>query len=345
MALDIYATQSRELANTAPFPAYPIPVYEEDRLRSLERALLLDTASDEHLDRITTLASETLGTPIALISLVDADRQWFLAKVGLEAEQTPRNMAFCAHAITQDEELVINDALLDPRFSTNPLVVEDPRIRFYAGAQLRAADGQPLGTLCVIDRTPHVFTAQHRRWLRLFAGLVEREADIRQRLARCPVTGLFNRDTFLTLAQKEFERSRRTGGTMALLVLQLLNAGQIRAATDPCDADRPLRDLATGLAGFCRPADLAGRLAEGVYALLLVNPEADRLAAVEKGLQAGADDGGLVPGFPWAPRFAIGGTWLVPGDLSAADLIIRADNALLLATEGDSDTLVTVLGD
>jgi diguanylate cyclase (GGDEF)-like protein len=197
----------------------------------------------------------------------------------------------------------------------------------------------------VIDRTPRVFTGQHRRWLRLFAGLVEREADIRQRLARCPVTGLFNRATVLTLAQKEFERSRRTGGTMALLVLQLLNAGQIRAAADPCDADQPLRDLATGLTGLCRPADLVGRLAEEVFALLLVEPADDRVAALVERLQAGADSGGLLPGFPWPARFAIGSTRLAADDLSAADLIIRADNALLLAAGGDSDMHVTVLGD
>ncbi|MCX5932618.1 MAG: hypothetical protein NTW83_12550, partial [Cyanobacteria bacterium] len=87
------------LETMTPFPDYPTPVDEEERLRSLERTLLLDTETDADLDRITTLASETLETPIALISLVDRERQWFLSRVGLEASQTPRSMAFCAHAI------------------------------------------------------------------------------------------------------------------------------------------------------------------------------------------------------------------------------------------------------
>ncbi len=179
------------LETMTPFPDYPTPADEEERLRSLERTLLLDSESDADLDRITTLASETLDTPIALISLVDRERQWFLSRVGLEASQTPRSMAFCAHAITQCSTLVVPDALDDPRFNTNPLVVSEPKIRFYAGAQLRPQDGKPLGTLCVIDRTPRQFSPRQLRWLQLFSEQVSREIELRQRLARCPITGFF----------------------------------------------------------------------------------------------------------------------------------------------------------
>ncbi|QPN56252.1 GAF domain-containing protein [Synechococcus sp. CBW1107] len=190
-----------------PFPDYPTPADEEERLRSLERTLLLDTESDADLDRITTLASETLDTPIALISLVDRERQWFLSRVGLEASQTPRSMAFCAHAITQCSTLVVPDALDDPRFNTNPLVVSEPKIRFYAGAQLRPQDGQALGTLCVIDRAPRQFSPRQLHWLQLFSEQVSREIELRQRLARCPITGFFRRSAFEMLCQKEFERA------------------------------------------------------------------------------------------------------------------------------------------
>ena len=105
----------------APFPDCPLPADEEDRLRTLERVLLLDQPADEHLDRITELAAAILDKPIALISLVDRQRQWFLSRQGLDALETPRELAFCAHAIAGREPLVVPDASLDPHLSTNPL--------------------------------------------------------------------------------------------------------------------------------------------------------------------------------------------------------------------------------
>ncbi|MEN9496528.1 MAG: hypothetical protein RLZZ137_1568, partial [Cyanobacteriota bacterium] len=137
-----------------PYPDYPIPADEEQRLRALRRFAVLDTPEDPHFDRIVELASTVLGVPIALVSLVDRDRQWFLARHGLEAHQTPRTMAFCAHAIAEPVLMEVPDALDDARFNTNPLVLDEPKIRFYAGVPLRTRDGYNLGTLCAIDRKP-----------------------------------------------------------------------------------------------------------------------------------------------------------------------------------------------
>ena len=133
----------------------PIPDNETARLTALERCEILDTAAEQGFDDITFLAAQLCGTPVALISLVDRERQWFKSRVGLDVTETPREIAFCAHAIMEPEQLmVVNDASKDLRFASNRLVVGTPDIRFYAGAPLLAETGEPIGTLCVIDRTP-----------------------------------------------------------------------------------------------------------------------------------------------------------------------------------------------
>jgi diguanylate cyclase (GGDEF)-like protein/PAS domain S-box-containing protein len=154
----------------------PFPTGEAERLAALERLGILDTAPEERFDRLVRLAAAALDTPIALVSLIDETRQWFKARVGIDATETPREHAFCAHAIASDDEpFVVPDALHDARFAANPLVVGDPKIRFYAGAVLRDPTGHAMGTLCAIDRTPRDLSDAQRRLLRDLADLAEHE--------------------------------------------------------------------------------------------------------------------------------------------------------------------------
>lgn len=147
----------------------PIPSNESSRLAALLRFELLDTPAEAMFDNITALAAQICETPIALISLVDAERQWFKSRQGLDARETPRELAFCAHAINGETLFEVENALLDPRFRDNPLVTGAPDIRFYAGMPLADSEGRNLGTLCVIDRQPRQLSVQQKGALKLLA--------------------------------------------------------------------------------------------------------------------------------------------------------------------------------
>ena len=150
---------------------------ERDRLAALRRLGVLDTPDEERFDRITRLAAQLVGTPIALVSLVDEQRQWFKSRVGLDATETPRSVAFCSHAIEgqPDELFVVPDAHADLRFCDNPLVTGDPHVRFYAGRVIREPSGQPMGTLCVIDHQARDLSDAERQALDDLGALVEQE--------------------------------------------------------------------------------------------------------------------------------------------------------------------------
>lgn len=132
----------------------PLPADETDRLHALRDLLLLDTPPEERFDRLARFAAEQLDTPIALLTLVDGQRQWFKSRVGIDVTETPRDISFCGHAIMKNDLFVVEDASRDPRFADNPLVAGEPHIRFYAGAPLSAPGGHRIGTLCVIDTVP-----------------------------------------------------------------------------------------------------------------------------------------------------------------------------------------------
>ena len=152
-----------------------IPIDEGKRLVSLRRLNILDSAPEERFDRITRLAQSMFNVPIALVSLVDSNRQWFKSCQGLGATETPRNISFCGHAIHDDVALVIPDALQDARFADNPLVVNAPFIRFYAGQPLKMLDGSRVGTLCIIDTVPHQLSQTELTSLRDLGRIVESE--------------------------------------------------------------------------------------------------------------------------------------------------------------------------
>lgn len=149
----------------------PIPENETDRLKTLHKLEILDTEAEESFDDLTRLAVIICKTPFALITFVDSDRQWFKSRTKLEAEETSRDISFCAHAILQPGPLLVPDALDDERFKRNPLVISEPKIRFYAGAPL-IAEGFNLGTLCVMDRVPRTLSLRQIAALKTLSNQV-----------------------------------------------------------------------------------------------------------------------------------------------------------------------------
>ncbi len=146
---------------------------EQQRLQALKRLMVMDSIEETAFDDLTRMAADVFSTPIALISLVDDSRQWFKSRVGLQAQQTPREYAFCAHALEAPKEvMVVRDASIDPRFTANPLVTGEPNIRFYAGAPLVTSSGHALGTLCVIDSTPREVLPKDLETLQFMAAQV-----------------------------------------------------------------------------------------------------------------------------------------------------------------------------
>lgn len=153
----------------------PEPHDEDERLAYLRSLSILDTKPEERFDRITRMVARYFDVPIALISLVDADRQWFKSCVGLQVSETPRQVSFCAHAINQDDPLIIADTLADPRFATNPLVTGAPHIRFYAGIPLAGRKNMKLGTLCIVDQKPRQLSKSQLEAFKEWAKAAEDE--------------------------------------------------------------------------------------------------------------------------------------------------------------------------
>jgi K+-sensing histidine kinase KdpD len=233
----------------------PWPQDEEARLEALTAHGVLDTLPEQDFDDLTQLASAICGVPIALVSLVDRERQWFKSRVGLEASETPRDVAFCAHAILKDEVFVVPDATRDPRFHDNPLVTGGPQVRFYAGTPLKSQSGHAVGTLCVIDHKPRQLTPEQLQALRRLGRQVEGQLRLRLQLKE-----LERREAESHAQREALSRMQRQKDELLRLVMKDLHAplASIQSTASfvqylshlperVCTAARDIRELSEGI--------------------------------------------------------------------------------------------------
>lgn len=251
------------------------PTDEATRIETLRALNILDTSAEERFDRLTRLAKRLFGVPIALVSLVDEDRNWFKSCQGLGVSETSRDISFCGHAILGDDIFLVSDAALDDRFRDNPLVTNEPYIRFYAGYPLTVATGSKLGTLCVIDREPREFSEDDLALLRDLARMAEQELAAVQLATMDELTMLSNRRGFEALSLDAFGLCRRSEKPASLLFFDLNLFTQSNDRFGHAEGDRALANFAQLLKQTFRKSDVLGRIGDDEFAVLLTNANRD----------------------------------------------------------------------
>lgn len=282
------------------------PDDEAARLKNLHSLKLLDTAPEERFDRLTRLARRLFDVPIALVSLVDANRQWFKSSAGLDASETPREVSFCGHAILQDQILEICDAEQDERFHDNPLVTDKPGIRFYAGHPLGLEDGSKLGTLCLLDTRPRKLNDEERELLRDLARMAEQEMVAVQMASMDELTLLSNRRGFRTLAQHALNVCDRLSRPATLLFFDLNDFKPINDRYGHAEGDNALKTFADVLRIAFRESDVIGRLGGDEFVALLTGSSHVEIAAIMARLKEILDERNAMLQRGYDIRFSVG---------------------------------------
>lgn len=262
-----------------------IPSDETQRLEALRSLCVLDTDPEERFDRLTRLAMRVFQVPIALVSLIDSNRQWFKSNQGLPVRETPRDVSFCGHAILGDQIFIIEDASQDVRFRDNPLVTGKPHIRFYAGVPLCYQKGSRLGTLCIIDRKPRKLTEQDIVLLCDLANMAEAELSAVHLATVDELTKLCNRRGFVSLAQNSLSLCARQGVPVSLVFFDLNEFKPINDHFGHAEGDRALMVFADIMRACFRESDVIGRLGGDEFAVLLTDATEQFAASVVERLR------------------------------------------------------------
>jgi diguanylate cyclase (GGDEF)-like protein len=353
--------------------AFPIPAHDVERIAALRKYDILDTLPEQAYDDITLLAGQLCGVPISLVSLVDADRQWFKSKIGTELMEMPRYASFCTHAILKPVDLfIVEDAAADPRFADNILVLQSPFIRFYAGAPLVTAEGHALGTLCVIDQVPRKPTEQQLDALRALARQIVAHLELRRSLAELKLkdeimeecqreleqyqlklrdanaqlhkqsftdglTGVYNRRAFdLHLAQAVTDATSQRE-SLSLVMLDVDHFKRFNDDYGHLAGDEVLRGVAASIQSAARKNDIVARYGGEEFAVILPGVGNERGLSIAGSICTG------VRKTEWQDRHVTisAGVATLEGSHSSGDtLMAAADHALYQAKMSGRDRAV-----
>jgi diguanylate cyclase (GGDEF)-like protein len=317
---------------------------EAARLAALHRYDILDSDPEAAFDRITRLASDLFGMPIATVSLIDKSRQWFKSRVGIDAAETERDISFCTHAIEDDQVMVVPDATHDPRFAGNPFVQGNPNIRFYAGAPLKTPDGYNIGTLCVIDNKPREISEAQKGVLAQLANLVVQELELRRAATTDPLTGALNRRSFNDHATKEITRAQRYGRPLIVGILDIDHFKQVNDTYGHDAGDTALKIISDFCQKTLREQDMWARLGGEEFGIILVETGAAGAAFALDRLREGVANLDITAnGKTLHATVSIGAIEYRSGDLD--DALKRADHALYEAKESGRNRVRVVTMD
>lgn len=273
------------------------PHNENARIDFIKSLNILDTPAEERFNRITRIACQLLNVPISLVSIVDQKRQWFKSSEGLSVSETPREYAFCAHAIHGDMPLIVEDATRDSRFCDNPLVTGTPNIRFYAGFPLTFAGDIRIGTLCAIGTEPRTLTPHEIRIMADLRAMVEAEmksvllsqttleliqenSESERAVLIDPITRLWNKDGVSQLLWREMDFAARNNNKTGLALVDIDNFARFAQDKDPLAGHAPLQFTAKKLLSSLRPYDIIGRWQDDAFMLILPNTDGEAMAGL-----------------------------------------------------------------
>ena len=301
---------------------------DANRVRALRSLQVLDTAPEERFDRITRLARALFDTPVASVNLVDAERVWSKACIGLAERDSPRASSFCGHVVHDAAPLVVEDTLEDPRFHDNPNVTADPGLRFYAGHPIRAM-GHLVGSLCVADTRPRRFSDADRAHLADLAAIVERELAGAETATTDGLTGLLNRRGFELVAQQCLNHVEREREAACLLFIDLDGFRQINDTLGHAEGDEALRHFAHCLTQTFRVSDVVARLGGDEFVALLSAAGLGDVAPALARLQRHVDAVNRRHGAAAQLRFSAGSSVLVsPGAAGLREALLQADRQM-----------------
>ncbi len=349
-----------KLATVPTVKAPELPSNEEQRQKSLESLNILETAIEERFERVTRLASRLIGVPIAAISLIDGDRQWFKSIKGSDSTETSREISFCGHTILGDGPFVVEDATKDERFADNPSVTGTPGIRFYAGIPVRSPDGFRIGSLCVIDHEPRKLTPSQMEDLKDLAAMVEVEIkskqlavaqikmneeleQARKAVLVDPLTRLWNRagaDEFLA---RQHKVAVQNGEKFCIAMLDIDFFKKVNDTYGHAAGDEVLREVARRILRSIRAKDFACRMGGEEFLLVISDPLATDALAVAAGVRERIRVTPVsVGGQEIKVTISMGLAYFDPASMAPCEEVIRlADAGLYRAKETGRDRIIS----